>query len=56
MELSRTAKEPTAAELGGTGGGADLRSVIDQELCLAHNDFEMPLNVAVAIPTRQLDG
>lgn len=53
MELSWTAKEPTAAELG---VGADLRSVIDQELCLAHNDFEMPLNVTVAIPTRHLDG
>lgn len=45
-------KKPTAAELE----GADLGSVIDQEPRLGHNDFEMPLNVPVAIATRQLNG
>lgn len=57
MELSQTAKEPTAEFGMGEGGvGSDLGSVIDQKWCLAHNDFEMPSSVPVAVPTRQLDG
>lgn len=34
---------------------ADLGDAIDQELRVGHSDFEMPLNVPVAISTRQLD-
>lgn len=48
-----TVKEPIATELV---WGADLGGVIDQELSFGHNDFEKPLNVPVAISTRQLDG
>lgn len=48
MELSLTAKEQTAA-------GAGLMGVIDQEFCVGDVDFEMLLDIWVAVPIRQVD-